>query len=125
MLSPHKLVVNHKRNEEKKKEKDEKSQEDGRRQRMGEKAEEDGRRQRKWRRQSKMREGKGRWEVVKKDERKAQQLKDGPKKVLCDLGKCIWSGEGGGGLPDSQIAQIWESLYFFPLTYPTSKGDVF
>jgi hypothetical protein len=35
MLSPHKLVVNHKRNGEKKKENDEKSQEDGRRQRMG------------------------------------------------------------------------------------------
>jgi hypothetical protein len=73
MLSPHKLVVNHKKNGEKEKVKMRSLREMGEGKGWGKKAEEDGRRQKKWRRQSKMREGKGRWIIAKEDERKAQQ----------------------------------------------------
>ena len=73
MLSPHKLVVNHRRNGEKEKERMRSLRKMGEGKGWGEKTEVDGRRQRKWRRESKMREGKGRWEIAKEDERKAQQ----------------------------------------------------
>jgi hypothetical protein len=73
MLSPQKLVVNHKRNGEKEKERMRSLRKMGEGKGWGGKAEEDGRTYRKGRRESKMGEGKGRWEIAKEDERKAQQ----------------------------------------------------